>query len=101
MDILNSGATLKLTLRTISESYLRTYVERDLRQIVDVKNLNDFRRLVRALATRVGQLVNYRDLSNDIGVSDVTTKKWVHALEMSGLIYLLPTVLFQYWQTPG
>lgn len=72
------------------ESYLRTYIEKDLKQIIDVKNLNDFRRFIKILATRTGQLLNYRNLSSDIGVSDVTIKKWIHALEVSGLIVLLP-----------
>lgn len=71
------------------ESYIRTYVERDLKTIIDVKNLSDFRRFFRMLATRAGQLLNYRSLSSDVGVSDVTIRKWVHALEISGLVYLL------------
>ncbi len=72
------------------ESYLRTYVERDLKQIIDVKNLSDFRRFMKIAAARTGQLLNYRDMANDVGISDVTIKTWVHALQMSGLVYLLP-----------
>ncbi len=72
------------------ESYIRTYIERDLKQLIEVRNLNDFRRLIKTLAVRTGQLINYQDISNNIGVSAVTVKKWVHALEMSGLIILLP-----------
>ena len=72
------------------ESYIRTYIERDLKAIIDVKNLNDFRRFVRITASRAGQLLNYKGLSADVGVSDVTIKKWIHALEISGLVYLLP-----------
>lgn len=72
------------------ESYIRTYVERDLKAIIDVKNLNDFRRFIRMAATRSGQLLNYKSLSADVGVSDVTIRKWLHALEISGLVYLLP-----------
>jgi len=71
------------------ESYIRTYVERDLKTIIDVKNLSDFRKFFRMLATRAGQLLNYRSLSSDVGVSDVTIRKWIHALEISGLVYLL------------
>lgn len=71
------------------ESYIRTYVERDLKTIIDVKNLNDFRRFIRITASRAGQLLNYKGLSADVGVSDVTIKKWVHSLEISGLVYLL------------
>lgn len=72
------------------ENYIRTYIERDLKQLVEVKNLNDFRRFVRILAARIGQLLNYRNIAKDVGVSDMTVKRWLHALEMSGLIYLLP-----------
>lgn len=72
------------------ESYIRTYIERDLKTIVDVKNLSDFRRFIRMMATRAGQLLNYKGLSSEVGVSDVTIRKWTHALEISGLIYLLP-----------
>lgn len=71
------------------ESYIRTYVERDLKTIIDVKNLSDFRKFFRMLATRAGRLLNYRSLSSDVGVSDVTIRKWIHALEISGLVYLL------------
>lgn len=72
------------------ESYMRTYIERDLKTLIDVKNLNDFRRFFKILASRIGQLLNYQDISKDAGVSDVTIRKWVHALEISGLVYLLP-----------
>jgi len=82
----------KLEINDFFESYIKTYLERDLKSIVDVKNLNDFRRLMRALASRVGQLMNYKNLSNDIGVSDITIKKWIHALEVSGVVYLLPPI---------
>lgn len=71
------------------ESYMRTYVERDLKSILEVKNLSDFQRFVRVLATRIGQLVNYRDISKAVGVSDVTIKKWLHALQIGGLVYFL------------
>jgi len=72
------------------ENYIRTYIERDLKQIVEVKNFNDFRRFVRVLAARIGQLINYRDIAKDVRVADVTVKRWLHALEMGGLITLLP-----------
>ena len=55
-----------------------------------MKNLNDFRRFVRVLAARIGQLINYRDIAKDVGIADVTAKRWLHALEMGGLVYLLP-----------
>lgn len=79
-----------LDISDFFESYIRTYIERDLKTIIDVKNLNDFRRFIRILASRAGQLLNYKNISADIGISDVTVKKWIHALQIGGLIYLLP-----------
>ncbi len=72
------------------DGYIRTYIERDLRQIINISNLNRFQHLLKILASRVGQLINYREISKDVGTADVTIKKWIHALEISGLIYLLP-----------
>jgi len=78
-----------LEMSDFFESYIRTYIERDLKAIIDVKNLSDFRRFIRMIAARTGQLLNYKSLSSDVGVSDVTIRKWTHALEIGGLIYLL------------
>jgi uncharacterized protein len=72
------------------EGYLRTYIERDLSTLVKVRDLYQFRRFLRLVATRIGQLVNYKDLANNIGISDVTCKHWLHALQISGIIKLLP-----------
>lgn len=83
-------SNVHLTPLDFFESYIRTYIERDLKTIIDVKNLSDFCRFIRMLATRSGQLLNYKSLSSDVGVSDVTIRKWVHALEISGIVYLLP-----------
>lgn len=70
--------------------YVQTYVERDLQAVINVKNLRDFQRFVRLCATRVGQLLNYNDLANSIGVSSVTIKTWISALETAGILTLLP-----------
>ena len=72
------------------ESYIRTYLERDLKQIVNVRNLSDFRKLLMILAARTGQLINFREISREIGVADVTVKSWISALQAGGVIYLLP-----------
>lgn len=71
-------------------SYMRTYIERDLRHIIEVRNLYDFQRFVRLLALRTGQIINYTDIAKDTGVSDATARNWLHGLELSGLVYLLP-----------
>ncbi len=70
--------------------YIQTYLERDLKQILNVSNLRDFRRFLSLLAIRVGQLVNFSEISKEVGVAVNTIKSWVNALEISGLIILLP-----------
>lgn len=70
-------------------NYFSTYVERDLQQILQVKNLSQFEKFVRLLAGRIGQVVNAESLSNDTGVSAVTIKEWLSVLESSFLIFRL------------
>jgi predicted AAA+ superfamily ATPase len=72
------------------DDYIQTYLERDLKQILNVTNLRDFRRFLTLLALRVGQLMNYSELSKEVGVAVNTIKAWVNALETSGIIILLP-----------
>ncbi len=72
------------------DDYIQTYLERDMKQILNVTNLRDFRRLLSLMAIRVGQLVNFSELAKEIGVAVNTIKAWVNALEVSGLIVLLP-----------
>ncbi len=71
-------------------NYFETYVQRDLRQLSNIENLNLFEKFVRLLASRIGQLLNYTNLSNDIGVSQPTIRKWISLLEASFIVYLLP-----------
>lgn len=72
------------------EDYIQTYLERDLRQILNVTNLRDFRHFLSMLAIRTGQLLNYSEISNEVGVAVNTIKAWISALETSGVIILLP-----------
>lgn len=70
--------------------YIQTYLERDLKEILNVSNLRDFRRFLSLLALRTGQILNYSEISKEVGVAVNTIKAWVSALEISGLILLLP-----------
>jgi len=72
------------------DSYLQTYLERDLRQVLNVSNLRDFQRLMIACATRASSLLNYADLARDTGISPKTAKSWLQVLEATGMITLLP-----------
>ena len=80
----------KLDAKEFFEDYIQTYLERDLKRILNVTNLRDFRRFLSMLAIRVGQLLNYSEISKEVGVAVNTIKAWVNALEVSGLIILLP-----------
>lgn len=72
------------------EDYLQTYIERDLKEITKVVDLRQFRRMLQFASLRTGQLVNYSELAKDTGVALNTVKNWLHALETSGVIHLLP-----------
>lgn len=79
-----------IQMEVFFSAYVQTYLERDLKQLVNVSNLADFRRFLIACAVRAGQLVNYSNMAKDVGVSAVTIKSWLSALETSGLVCLLP-----------
>jgi len=70
-------------------SYVQTYIERDVRALVDVVNLAGFRRFLRAAAARVGGLLNISDLARDAGVAVSTAREWLHALEATHQVLLL------------
>jgi uncharacterized protein len=70
-------------------SYLATYLERDVRNILNVGSLRDFDRFLRAVAIRTSQILSYSDLAHDVGISPNTAKKWISVLEASGQIVLL------------
>ena len=71
-------------------NYFQTYVERDVRQLIKIKDISVFERFMRLLAGRVGQPINFSSLSNDVGVSDVTVSEWLSILEASFIIFKLP-----------
>lgn len=70
-------------------SYVKTYLERDVRQLSAVQNLDDFRRFMVAAAARTGQMVNYANIASEIGKDQTTVKNWMNILEASGIVYLL------------
>ena len=71
-------------------SYIQTYLERDVRQVLNVGDLNVFNRFLRLCAGRTGQILNISELARDVGMSVPTTKKWLSVLEASYQIFLLP-----------
>ena len=70
-------------------SYVATYIERDVRQLVNVGSSGDFTRFMIAIAARSGELLNYSSVAQEIGVSVDTVKRWLTVLQTSGIVYLL------------
>ena len=85
-------------------SYVKTYLERDVRKLSAVHDLNDFRRFMVAAAARTGQMLNYANIADEIGKDAATVRKWMSILEASGIVYLLepytPSVLKKAIRTP-
>lgn len=85
-------------------SYIKTYLERDVRELSAVQNLDVFRRFMVAVAARTGQMVNYANIADEVGRDAATIKNWFSILEASGIIYLLepytPSVLKRAIKTP-
>lgn len=71
------------------EAYYRTYVEKDVRQLINVSHQGEFELFIRLLAGRVGQVVNLEAMSGDVGVSATTLKEWLSVLESSYVIFRL------------
>lgn len=67
--------------------YLSTYIERDLRTLMNIKNLSLFERFLKLCASQVGRLVNYTRLANDCGINQSTVKEWLSILEASYIIF--------------
>jgi predicted AAA+ superfamily ATPase len=69
--------------------YTSTYLERDVRNILNVGSLRDFDRFLRAVAVRTGQVLSYSELARDVGIAPNTARNWISVLQASGQIFLL------------
>lgn len=69
--------------------YVRTYIERDVRELAAVQDLNAFRQFMIAAAARTGEILNYSSIASEIGKDVGTVKNWISILEASGILYLL------------
>lgn len=68
------------------QGYFETYVEKDVRQLINIKDLSLFEKFIRLCAGRIGQVVVYQHLSNELGISGHTVKHWLSLLEASFII---------------
>lgn len=78
-----------ITVRAWFAAYVTAYIERDVRQVIKVQELETFQRFVRLCAGRTGQLLNLTSLAADCGITHNTAKSWISVLEASYIIFLL------------
>jgi predicted AAA+ superfamily ATPase len=94
-DLITTGAFPRIHQESVSPArffngYIQTYVERDVRALINLKDLRPFQQFLVLLAGRIGQVINYASLSNDLGVSATTVKNWVSVLKASFVVFELP-----------
>ena len=79
----------KKTSGRFYSSYIQTYINRDVKDSLNVSDNTAFYNFISAVAARTGQLLNYSDIARDVGIDVKTSKSWLSVLETSGLVYLL------------
>lgn len=72
------------------ETYIRTYIERDIRDLINIKDETKFLKFISNIAARTGQELNMTDICNSIEISNATGENWLSILKNTGIIYLLP-----------
>lgn len=96
--------TGEIDWQSFYSSYVKTYLERDVRSLSAVQDLDSFRRFMVAVAARTGQVLNYSNIADEISRDVNTVKNWISILEASGIVYLLepytPAVLKRAIKTP-
>jgi uncharacterized protein len=76
--------------RTWFQSYIQTYLERDVRAVTAIRDVGTFRRFMGLLASRIGGLLNKSELASPLGVTVPTISAWISALEVTGQVLLVP-----------
>jgi uncharacterized protein len=79
----------ELDAKSYYHAYVSSYLERDVRSVLNVSSLRDFERFLRACALRSAQVLNKADLARDVGISPSTADKWLSVLSASDQVYLL------------
>ena len=69
-------------------SYVATYLERDINELISADSIT-FTRFLTAVAARTGEMINYANVANDVGVSQPTVKNWISVLERTGIVFIL------------
>ena len=93
-EVIHSGGYPRIFERNIPPSdyysaYFNTYLQKDLRSMINVKDLRLFQRFVSLCAARTGQVVNYNSFSNELGIDSKTAKRWISILESGYIVKLV------------
>lgn len=71
------------------KNYIQTYIERDLRQLISIRDLSNFQKFLKLCAGRIGCVLNKHSLSSEVGVSSTTIENWLSIMEASNIIFRL------------
>ncbi len=81
--------TLRPERNTFFDSYISTYLEKDVAKLINVGRIDDFRKFMRILALRTSQQLDYSEIGSAVGIDARTAKKWISILESSGIVMIL------------
>ena len=81
--------TLRPNRDTFFESYIATYLEKDVSRMINVGRMDDFRKFMRIVALRTSQQLDYTEIGNAVGIDARTAKNWISILESSGIVMIL------------
>lgn len=87
-DVVNGEVDAKKTA-AFYEAYIRTYMERDVRKLINIKDENKFLKFISSVAARTAQEYNVQDISVDVGVDNKTIDEWMSILKNTNLVYML------------
>lgn len=80
---------IEMSEKKYFETYVKTYIERDIRELINVKDEIKFLKFISCIAARTGQELNINDISNDVAINNNTTESWLSILTSTGIVYLL------------
>lgn len=78
-----------MNIKNYFETYITTYIERDIRQLINVQDELKFYKFISNIAARTAQELNMTDICNEVGITSVTGEAWLSILTSTGLVYLL------------
>ena len=82
-------SNLNIDSKDFFETYIKTYIERDIRELINVKDEIKFLKFIESIAVRTGQELNINDISNSVEINNMTAQNWLSILVSTGLVYLL------------